>query len=199
MTLASPAEYSSLSLLCAGAVSNVTLRLVIQHQDSLSNEVHTVVVRDWTTNDPAAWVAYGGVDLDNRTLTNIANSIYALYSVDVPVYNPGSPITGMTVTWTKGKIGSHAAIFAVSGVAVGGGGSQLPPFHITSEQRLSPTQFMITWDSVAGHNYQVLSAASPTNAWITNATVAATTASTAYTDTILANSTNKFYRVLGNP
>ncbi len=72
----------------------------------------------------------------------------------------------------------------------------IPPFNITSMKFLPPNSVVLTWQSVSGVNYSVLS--SPTinpSAWVTNATVMATGASTSYTNTPLTG--NKlFFRVV---
>lgn len=73
------------------------------------------------------------------------------------------------------------------------------PFSITSAQMLNPTSFKLTWDSVAGKSYHVLStpALSPA-VWTTNATVIATDASTSYTNSPVSD-TQRFYRVVAQP
>jgi hypothetical protein len=178
------------------------MRVIIQHADTSLNEARSVIVPDWTNNAAlAAWVSGAAISLDFGTnLISAASSIpYNLYGLDI-ICNSNSPVTGLTVSWNKGLIGSHVAVFAVSGQQVGGGGgTQLSPFNITFQQRISPTQFRITWDSVSGHIYQVLSKTALIDNWVTNTAVFANGASTSYTDTVPANSTNKFYRVLGQP
>jgi hypothetical protein len=198
ITLASPAAYSMLSFLCAGAKSNVAVKFIIRHADTSYNEIkNNVIIPEWTGPTNADWAAYGAVDLATASPTNVfSGTNYSLFAVDVTCTN-ASPVTTIDVTWLKGLTNSHAAIFAVSGISAGGSGGTLPPFRVTSEQRLSPTQFKLTWDSVAGHNYQILSATSMPPVWRTNATVPATTSSTTYTDTV--STARSFYRVLGNP
>ncbi len=196
LTLATPASYSGLSVLCASATSNVTLRAVIRHVDSSLNEVRTLVLTDWTTNTVLpAWDAQGAVNIDNRSLTNVGTAAYQLYGLDFTC-NPASPVTTIDFTWTRGLAASHAAIFALSGIPTGA----LTPFRITSQARLSPSQFQLSWDSVVGTNYQVQSKTylAGTAAWITNATVTATASSMSFTDT-LATVPQRFYRVVAVP
>jgi len=73
------------------------------------------------------------------------------------------------------------------------------PFNITEVQLLSPTSLKLTWDSVNGKTYQVLStpALNPV-AWTTNATVQATAASTSYTNSPISGM-HQFYRVVALP
>src|SRR5262249_4558426 len=75
------------------------------------------------------------------------------------------------------------------------------PFKITSVSSLASGAIALTWDSVSGVNYQVLSRDSlSVNTWVTNATVQATGASTSYTNSpIPASVTQRYYRILATP
>jgi hypothetical protein len=117
--------------------------------------------------------------------------------VDVTLANTTSPVTNIDFVYSSGgNAGTHAAIFAVSGVAT----VTLTPFLITSVKSPNPDQLVLTWNSVAGHTYQVQSENSPTIAtWSTNATILATGSSTTYTNTGLTGVSRKFYRVVGFP
>jgi hypothetical protein len=75
------------------------------------------------------------------------------------------------------------------------------PFRITSVSSLASGGIALTWDSVSGVNYQVLSRDSLNqNTWVTNATVQATGTSTSYTNSpIPASVTQRYYRILATP
>lgn len=74
---------------------------------------------------------------------------------------------------------------------------ELPPFSITSIERLSPSDIRVTFESVPGKTY-VLESRDQVNAgsWVTNATTTATGTSTSLTDSgIPPGVTQRFYRV----
>jgi hypothetical protein len=76
---------------------------------------------------------------------------------------------------------------------------QVAPFSVTSVQALSFDSIKLTWTSVVGASYQILSSpslASPT--WTTNGTVLATGSSTSYTNTPTSG-TERYYRIVGLP
>ncbi|HYG22338.1 MAG TPA: hypothetical protein VEH04_06100 [Verrucomicrobiae bacterium] len=71
----------------------------------------------------------------------------------------------------------------------------LAPFRITSIQVLAPGNVKLTWESVAGRNYSILSTESLTSpTWTTNATVPGLAGSTSYTNSP-ATSGERFYRI----
>jgi hypothetical protein len=74
----------------------------------------------------------------------------------------------------------------------------LPPFSITGVQILSPSSIRLTWASVSGVAYQVLSRGTITSSETTNATIVATGSSTSYTNAPLSGM-RRFYRVLATP
>ena len=68
--------------------------------------------------------------------------------------------------------------------------TSVPPFRITEARLVSPNGLKLTWESVAGVNYNILSRETLTTGdWVTNATVTATGSSTSYTNTISGNQT----------
>lgn len=77
----------------------------------------------------------------------------------------------------------------------------VPPFNITAVQQLSPSAVKLTWGSVSGATYYVLTRDSlSTGNWTTNGSVVATGTSTSYTNTPIANGvTERYYRVLAPP
>jgi hypothetical protein len=81
------------------------------------------------------------------------------------------------------------------------GSVAVPPFNITDVQSLSPGSVKVTWTSVGGATYYLLSADSLSlPGWTTNATIVATGSSTSYTNSpIPGNITQRYYRVLAPP
>ncbi|MFO1475398.1 MAG: hypothetical protein U1F98_01945 [Verrucomicrobiota bacterium] len=77
-----------------------------------------------------------------------------------------------------------------------GGPVVTTPFPITSAQFLTSDSLKITWTSLDGASYQVLSASALTGPWTTNATVIGTGTSTSYTNSGNAGVTSKFFRVI---
>jgi hypothetical protein len=78
------------------------------------------------------------------------------------------------------------------------GPAVLPPFEIGGIEMLSPNALKLTWDSVSGTTYQVLSRPTITSAEVTNATIVATGSSTSYTNTPLAG-VEGYFRVVALP
>jgi hypothetical protein len=78
-----------------------------------------------------------------------------------------------------------------------GGPVVTTPFPITAVQFQAPDSLILTWTSLNGASYQVLSSPSlVAGSWTTNATVIGTGSSTSYTNTGNAGVTRKFYRVI---
>jgi len=77
------------------------------------------------------------------------------------------------------------------------------PFNITSVESLGTGSVKLTWNSVSGAMYHILSSdtiRAPLSGWTTNGTVVATGASSSYTNSGIAGSvTNRFYRVVAPP
>lgn len=74
----------------------------------------------------------------------------------------------------------------------------LLPFTITAIEPLSPSSVKLTWDSVSGVTYHVLSRATITSLETTNATIVATGSSTSYTNSPVSGA-ERYYRVLAIP
>jgi len=76
----------------------------------------------------------------------------------------------------------------------------VPPFSISAIERLDASNVKVTWNSVANASYHIISRDSlSTGSWVTNATIAATGASTSYTNTGIGAISQRFYRVIGLP
>ena len=88
-------------------------------------------------------------------------------------------------------------------VEVSQGAVSVVPFNITSVESLGTGSVKLTWNSVSGAVYHILSSdtiSAPLMGWITNGTVVATGASSSYTNSgIAAGVTNRFYRVMATP
>lgn len=78
------------------------------------------------------------------------------------------------------------------------GPAVFPPFEIGGVEMLSPNALKLTWDSVSGTTYQVLSRPTITSAEVTNATIVATGSSTSYTNSPLTG-VERYFRVLAIP
>jgi polygalacturonase len=74
------------------------------------------------------------------------------------------------------------------------------PFQIQSVRFDNPDQVVLTWDTVDGNVYQVLSQDDMTLAvWVTNATVTASGTSASWTNSGVSGVTQRFYRVVNIP
>jgi hypothetical protein len=76
----------------------------------------------------------------------------------------------------------------------------VPSFRITEVRRLATDSVKLTWESVGGATYHVLSQDTLTGAVTTNATVVATGSSTSYTNAPIPGTvTERFYQVVAPP
>jgi hypothetical protein len=74
------------------------------------------------------------------------------------------------------------------------------PFQIDSVQFANSDQVVLTWDTVNGNIYQVLSRDElMTGAWITNATITANGTSASWTNSGVSGVLQRFYRVVNIP
>ncbi|MEK7781109.1 MAG: hypothetical protein AAB370_06380 [Verrucomicrobiota bacterium] len=78
------------------------------------------------------------------------------------------------------------------------GAVSVPSFNITSIESLSQTALKLTWNSVSGASYHVLSRSTLSGVETTNATIVATGSSTSYTNNAVSGS-ERYYRVLAPP
>jgi hypothetical protein len=111
-----PAAYSALSFLCAAGHGPVTNQCVINHANGTA-ETNLFVIPNWFDSSPAAFVSSGDLDLSDRTVDSVGANNPRLYAVDIPLANTVSAITNVTFNFTGGSPNSHAAIFAMSGLA----------------------------------------------------------------------------------
>ena len=120
LTPVAPASYAALSFLVAAGNGPVTVGCTIRHLNGAS-ENNSIVVPDWFTKSPVAFVANGRVNVGNKTLSYLDSGNPRLYAADIPVAITTSPITSIVLAWQSGASSGSAAILAVSG-----GTSSLP-------------------------------------------------------------------------
>jgi hypothetical protein len=116
---------------------------------------------------------------------SFTESVYAYHRFDAIAIRPNTQeSTASSFNFTRFKVVVEAASV---------------PFNVTGVSKPGVDTFSLTWDSVSGSNYHVLSRnAVDTGAWTTN-TVTATGASTTYTATGLTGVPVRFYRVQQAP
>jgi hypothetical protein len=76
--------------------------------------------------------------------------------------------------------------------------TNVPPFSITAVEKVDPDGLKLTWGSVDGVTYHVLTRDTINGAETTNATVVATGTSTSYTNAPISGA-ERYYRVLAPP
>ena len=108
--------YSALSFLCAAGHGPVTNQCVISHAAGTA-ETNLFGIPNWFDSSPAAFVSSGDLDLSARMVDSVGANNPRLYAVDMLLANPLSPVTNVTFNFTGGGPNSHAAIFAMSGIA----------------------------------------------------------------------------------
>ncbi len=120
LTLASPSNYLALSFLISAGNGPVSLGCTILHTNGFS-ESNSIIVPDWYSQSPVAFVANGRVDVSNKTLSFLNGNNPCLYAADLPLLNVATPIASMTLSWMSGGANGNAVVFGVSG-----GSSSLP-------------------------------------------------------------------------
>jgi hypothetical protein len=118
ITLATPAAYGGLSLLCAAGNGPVTNRCVIHHANGIS-ETNVFVVSDWLSNSVAAFSLNGRVNIDNRVIDQLNGGFPRLFACDFAVTNTSNPITNVVLNSLGGSSSSHLVVFAISGAPPG--------------------------------------------------------------------------------
>jgi hypothetical protein len=121
LTPIAPTTCSALSFLCASGHGPVTNQCVVQHANGVSGSNNLIIV-DWFDSSPAAFVANGDVNLNNRMVDSIGANNTKLFSIDIAVANTTSPVTNLLITFNGGPPNSHSIIFALSGLAPQGTG-----------------------------------------------------------------------------
>lgn len=139
ISFATPATYGGLSFLCAAANGDTFVPCTVRFQDG-SIETNTLFIPDWFNRVlPPAYLAFGRVNPNNRTINNSPEQFVNPFQRTVPefdfrfdlppcrlfdavinVTNTASAVTNISLSFTNGTSSTRvAAIFAVSGAAVG--------------------------------------------------------------------------------
>jgi len=117
LTPATPASFSALAFLAAGASGDVLINALVQHQDG-SSESLSFTARDWFNNSPVAYNVNGRINLNTRALTdeNASPLNPRLYEPQIALGNTVSPVTNISLSYA-GNGTARATIFALSGTA----------------------------------------------------------------------------------
>lgn len=118
LTPANPVVCGTLSLLTAAARGPATNRCVIAFADG-STQTNWVVSPDWTDEStPAAFIAGGRVNINNRMLEDVGGTGPRLFVAAVELKNTTAAVTNISIEWSNVSSG-HTAFLAVSGKAAG--------------------------------------------------------------------------------
>jgi autotransporter-associated beta strand protein len=163
ITPASPAPYSALSFLTAGAnISGAMTNVcIIQHADGV-NETNIFLGYDWFDSSHSASIAFeanGRVSMQNRTLNNIGNSVPYLFETYFTLADTASPVTNMVVEYYSAPSSSSTTyVMAISGSA-GGIQPLITSGPLPASQTLFPGQ-------TASFTVSVTGTAPVTNSWL---------------------------------
>jgi hypothetical protein len=147
ITLTTPTAFSGLSFLGSAGNGPVTVNLVINHQNGISQS-NTLTVKDWFNNGPAvAYVANGRVAVDTAFYGNINSGDPVLQQNDIVLADQVSPVTSIYIENTNAA-GGRFAIFALSGAT-----GALPP--VITQDPASVNQYAgasVSFTSMASAN-----------------------------------------------
>ncbi len=120
LELQTPAPFTGLSFLLSGAHdgSYAPVAYCVEYQDG-STQTGTVRCLDWLNNTYSAYSASGRVNVRTFTFANINEQLPKLFSSDVVLTNPASPVVRVAVVYVSGA--GHSAIMALSGQTEPGG------------------------------------------------------------------------------
>jgi len=130
LTLTTAAKYSALSFLTAAAGGPMTNQCAVRHADG-HFETNLLVAPDWLGNSPAALTTRGRVNISTKQMDFVDSAGPRLYASDVSLLDPESPVTHIILSFNGADPGTHAVVFAVSGVATGSPGLTRPVLSIT--------------------------------------------------------------------
>ncbi len=117
ITLTSSAAYSGLSFLGSGGNGQMTVSYTVHHADN-TTETGNLVFADWFNTGTIALGVGGRSQADGTGLESWgAGAIPYLYSVDVTLTDPASPVTKIDLAVASGT--GHACLMAVSGLTGG--------------------------------------------------------------------------------
>lgn len=118
ITFVTPTAASALSFLDAAGNGPVVPSVVIHHQNG-NSETNTITIVDWFSGITPIYIPNGRVDTGSGQFSQVtSNNVGAdrLFSSDIPVADPVSPITSIDLIYTN-TVGGRAGIFAVSATA----------------------------------------------------------------------------------
>jgi len=78
-----------------------------------------LVASDWLDNSPAALTTRGRVNISTKQIDCVDSPGPRLYASDVQLLDQESPVTHIILSFNGADPGTHAVVFAVSGIASG--------------------------------------------------------------------------------
>jgi hypothetical protein len=114
----SPSNYATLSFLTSSGVEQNVVGFTLRHQNG-TVEKGTFISPNWYSNLKPAWTGYGRVNTTSLTISDLNSYNPKLYSVDIRLVDPFSPVTQVDLFLSEGA--GHTAVFAVSGAPIGAG------------------------------------------------------------------------------
>ncbi len=141
---ANPVCCGVISFLNASANGPATNRCIIQFADGTS-QTNWVVSPDWMDETtPAALVASGRVNINNRLLESLGGAGPRLFAADIELKNTTAAVTNILVEWSNIPSG-HTAFLAVSRKAPG-----TPPSAAALSIRVEPGGTVVLESSAPG-------------------------------------------------
>jgi hypothetical protein len=125
LTFVSATNCSALSFLTSSGAGRNLIRYTIFYSDD-SSETGAFISPNWYSDGDPAWAANGRVNVATFTHADLNSYNPRLYSADVVISNPVSPIKAIDLSIASGT--GHTAIFAVSGAP--SAGSPFVPIEI---------------------------------------------------------------------
>ncbi|MGH8023132.1 MAG: glycoside hydrolase family 76 protein, partial [Limisphaerales bacterium] len=109
-------NFPALSFLTACGNGPATVGCTVYHADG-TMESNNIIVPDWFNYSPVAVDANGRVYVNNGSVSALNSGSPRLYSEDVRLSDPESPILSISVHFVSGGANANVAIFGVSGGA----------------------------------------------------------------------------------
>jgi hypothetical protein len=126
ITFVTPTNYGALSFLTSSGVGRNLIQYEVNHSDG-SVESGLFTSPNWYSDGDPAWSANGRVNVTSFIRADLNSYNPRLYSVDIRMSNPASPISTVELSLADGS--GHTAVFAVSGAALPG--EPFVPIEIT--------------------------------------------------------------------
>jgi hypothetical protein len=96
----------------------MTNQCAVRHADG-HFETNLLVAPDWLGNSPAALTTRGRVNISTKQMDCVDSAGPRLYASDVQLLDQESPVTHIILSFNGADPGTHAVVFAVSGIATG--------------------------------------------------------------------------------